>query len=78
MVPLVIVIVPADGCAENVPVFEAAVPALALRVVPATLTVPVPFAAVKVAVFLAATAWPPVAFSAKTTKSVLQLFTSFA
>ena len=73
LAPFVMVIVPADGCAVNVPVLEAAVAALAVSVVPATLTVPVAFAALKVPVLLAATAAAPVAFSAKTTKSAVQL-----
>src|ERR1051326_42377 len=40
--PFVIVTAPADGWAVKVPVFDAAVPALALRVVPSTATFPVP------------------------------------
>ena len=51
----------------------ATVPALAVSGVPLTTTVPVPFVPLNVPVWLAGIAWPPFTFSAKTTKSWVQL-----
>ena len=73
--PLVMVTLPElRTLAVNVPPFDAAVPPLAVKVVPATVTVvPSSLEPVNVPVRLALTAWKPVTFSAKTTKSCVQL-----
>ena len=73
--PFVIVTLPElRTLAVNVPPFDAAVPPLAVKTVPATVTV-VPFSLepVNVPVREALTAWRPVTFSANTTKSWVQL-----
>jgi len=57
----------------KVPPRAAAVPALAVSTVPLTVTPPVPLERLNVPVWLALTAVAPVAFSAKTTKSWVQL-----
>src|SRR5207247_2657775 len=73
-VPLMVMVWPSvTVLLERVPVRVAFVAAVAVRVVPATLTDPVAFAALKVPVLLAWTPATPVAFSAKTTKSWVQL-----
>ena len=74
--PLVIVMEPLDsGGAEKLPVWDAAVAGLAVSAVPLRVIVPL-LAPVEenVPVWLAATdEWFPVTFSAKTTKSSVQL-----
>src|ERR1043166_2722952 len=73
--PVATVIAPAAGWAVNVPVPVAAVPLLPVKTIPLMVIVPLVFWAelVNVPVWVAGVAWAAVAFSAKTTKSWVQL-----